>query len=243
MKLYYDLHIHTALSPCGDNQMSPMNIINMALLKGLNIIAITDHNSVKNCLPCLEAAKGKDILVIPGMEIQTKEEVHLLCLFKNIEAALKFGHSIDGLIPDVPNKPDFFGEQLVFDIDGNVVGRENRLLISSANINIDKVICMVTALDGIVIPAHIDKKNYSIISNLGFLPINIDISTVELSKNCNKQQYINKNKYLEKYNIITNSDAHYLGDISEPLNYMDILNKDIEEVFKFLKSENIKCKG
>jgi len=237
MKLYYDLHIHTALSPCGDNEMSPMNIINMAILKGLDIIAITDHNSVKNCLPCLEAAKGKDILVIPGMEIQTKEEVHLLCLFKNIESALEFGHIIDGLIPDVPNKPDFFGEQLVFDVDGNIVDKENRLLISSANINIDKVFAMVSELDGIVIPAHIDKKNYSIISNLGFLPINIDVAAVELSKNCNKEQYISNNKYLESYNIIINSDAHYLGDISERINYMDISNKNIEEVFKFLKSK------
>ena len=130
MKLFYDLHIHTSLSPCGDNDMSPMNIVNMAIIKGLDVIAITDHNSVKNCLAALETAKEHDILVIPGMEIQTKEEVHLLCLFRDMEAALKFAEIIDPLIPDVANNPDFFGEQIIYDVSGNVVGKEKRLLVS-----------------------------------------------------------------------------------------------------------------
>lgn len=238
MKLYYDLHIHTALSPCGDNDMSPMNIINMAIIKGLDIIAITDHNSVKNCMACLEAAKGQDILVIPGMEIQTKEEVHLLCLFRNIESALEFGDIIDPLIPDIPNNPDFFGEQIIYDKNGNIVDKENRLLVSSVNMNIDGLFSTVSSLNGVVIPAHIDKRNYSIISNLGFLPINLDIGTIELSKNANIDEYISKNKYLAKYNVIINSDAHYLRDISEPVKYMDIETKDIDGFFSFLESKH-----
>ncbi|WP_432408900.1 PHP domain-containing protein [Wukongibacter sp. M2B1] len=234
MKLFYDLHIHSALSPCGDNDMSPMNIVNMSIIKGLDVIAITDHNSVKNCLPCLEAAKGNDIIVIPGMEIQTKEEVHLICLFRDIDCALEFGGIVDELMPDIPNKPDFFGEQLVFDINGNNVDKESRLLVSSVNMSIDKVFSTVGGLNGIVIPAHVDKRNYSIISNLGFLPVNLDIKTIELSKNCNREDFIRKNKYLENYKIITNSDAHYLGDISEPINYMKVESKDIESIFNFL---------
>lgn len=237
MKLYYDFHIHTALSPCGDNEMSPMNIVNMAVIKGLDIIAITDHNSVENCLPCLEAARDKNILVIPGMEIQTKEEVHLLCLFKDIDGALEFGHKINDFIPNITNKPDFFGEQLIFDNENNIIDKENRLLISSVDISIGKVFSMVSKLNGVVIPAHIDKRNYSIISNLGFLPLDLNLTTIEVSKNCNKNDFLNKYKYLDKYNIIINSDAHYLGDISEPTNYMDVDNKDIEEVFKFLKTK------
>lgn len=236
MKLFYDLHIHTALSPCGDNDMSPMNIVNMSIIKGLDVIAITDHNSVKNCLPCLEAAKGNDILVIPGMEIQTKEEVHLICLFRDIGSALEFGEIVDKLMPNIPNKPDFFGEQLVFDIDGNNVDKESRLLVSSVNMGIDKVFSTVIGFNGIVIPAHVDKRNYSIISNLGFLPINLDIKTIEFSKNCNREEFISKNKYLEKYNIIVNSDAHYLRDISEPVNYMEVEAKDIDSIFYFLNS-------
>ncbi|WP_432664219.1 PHP domain-containing protein [Wukongibacter baidiensis] len=235
MKLFYDLHIHTALSPCGDNDMSPMNIINMSIIKGLDVIAITDHNSVKNCIPCLEAAKGNDIIVIPGMEIQTKEEVHLICLFRNIESALQFGEIVDKLIPDVPNKPDFFGEQLVFDVDGNTACKESRLLVSSVNMSIDKVFSTVSELNGVVIPAHVDKRNFSVISNLGFVPFNLDIKIIEFSKKCNREDFISKNKYLEKYKIIVNSDAHYLGDISEPVNYMEVDAKDIDSVFNFLK--------
>ncbi len=234
MRLYYDLHIHTALSPCGDNDMSPMNIINMAMIKGLDIIAITDHNSVRNCLPSIEGAKKKDILVIPGIELQTKEEVHLLCFFRSLESALEFGDVIEDLMPNLDNNPDFFGEQLIFNSNGEVIDRESRLLISSVDISIDNVFSTVSGLDGIVIPAHIDRRSYSIISNLGFLPINLDISTVELSKNCNRDDFVRKNRYLEKYNIIVNSDAHYLGDISEPINYMNIKDKNIDEVFKFL---------
>lgn len=236
MKLFYDLHIHTSLSPCGDNDMSPMNIVNMAIIKGLDVIAITDHNSVKNCLAGLETAKEHDILVIPGMEIQTKEEVHLLCLFRDMDAALKFGEIIDPLIPDVANNPDFFGEQIVYDVNGNLVDKEKRLLVSSVSMNIDSVFSTVASLNGIVIPAHIDKRNYSIISNLGFLPFNLDVTTIELSKNANVEEFISKNKYLEKYNIIVNSDAHYLGDISEPINYLDVKTKDIDGVFDALKS-------
>jgi PHP family Zn ribbon phosphoesterase len=237
MKLYYDLHIHTALSPCGDNDMSPMNIVNMAVIKGLDVIAITDHNSIKNCIPCLEAARDKDILVIPGMEIQTKEEVHLLCLFKNIEEALVFGAKVDELLPNIKNNRDFFGEQLIFDNKNNVIDEEKRLLISSVNISISRVFTMVSQLNGVVVPAHVDKRNYSIISNLGFLPLNIDFTTIEISKNCDKKDYMVKNAYLNNYNVIIDSDAHYLGDISEPINYIDANDKDIEDVFKYLKSK------
>ncbi|RKD27989.1 hypothetical protein SAMN02745883_00387 [Caminicella sporogenes DSM 14501] len=237
MKFYYDLHIHTSLSPCGDRDMTPNNIVNMALLKGLDIIAITDHNSVKNCMPCIEIAESKGLLVIPGMEIQTKEEVHLLCLFKDVYKAVEFEKSINTLIPDIKNKPEFFGEQLIFDIHDNIIGREERLLISSVDITIQQTFKKVKELDGLVIPAHIDKKNFSIISNLGFIPFDLDIKTLEISVHCNKNDLIKEYKYLKRYSFITNSDAHYLGDISERINYMQIENKTIDEVFKFLNRD------
>lgn len=236
MRLFYDLHIHTALSPCGDNDMSPVNIVNMAILKGLDVIAITDHNSVKNCLPCIEVAKNQDLIVIPGMEIQTKEEVHLLCLFKNIKDALRFEDNIENHMPNKLNNPDFFGEQLVFDEKNNIIDKEERLLIASVDFSMNKVFSMVTSLNGVVIPAHLDKKNFSVISNLGFLPNDIKITTIEISKNCNRKKFISDNSYLEKYNIVTNSDAHYLGDISEAENYIEVNKKDIEAVLKFLRA-------
>lgn len=234
MKVYYDLHIHTSLSPCGDSDMTPNNIVNMSILKGLDIIAITDHNSVKNCLSCIEAAKGKDILVIPGMEIQTKEDVHLLCLFKKIEAALEFGSYIDKLIPNIDNDIKLFGEQIIYDMCDNIIGKEKRLLISSVDITINQTFKKVKSLNGLVIPAHIDRRNYSIISNLGFIPFDLDIKVLEVSRLSNRDKLLKQFKYLKKYKFISNSDAHYLGDISEKINYMDIENKTIDEVFNFL---------
>ncbi|MDK2918014.1 MAG: 3,5-nucleoside bisphosphate phosphatase [Candidatus Petromonas sp.] len=239
MNLYYDFHIHTALSPCGDRDMTPNNIVNMATIKGLDAIAITDHNTVRNCLPCVEVAKKTDLTVIPGMEIQTKEEVHLLCMFRNIETAILFEKAIDSHMIKLQNNPKFFGKQLIFDKYDNVIGEEKRLLSSSVNMSINEVFHTLSDMGGIVIPAHIDKKAYSIISNLGFMPMDLGITTVEFSKGCNKEKFIKSNNYIKKYRIIRNSDAHYLGDISERTNYLNVKKKDIHEIFKVLSSQVI----
>lgn len=235
MKIYYDFHIHTALSPCGNEDMNPSNIINMSLLKGLDAIAITDHNSILNCLPCIEAAENKDIIVIPGVEIQSKEEVHLLCLFKSLESAEVFYKEIiENDLKEI-NKVDFFGNQYIFDKNSKIVGEEEKLLITSINMTIKQINLKVKDLDGVVIPAHIDKKNYSIISNLGFIPLDLDVKTIEISNKCDVHELINKNEYLSKYRIIKNSDAHYLGDISEGLNYIEVEEKSIDSIIDKLK--------
>ncbi len=233
MKCYYDLHIHTALSPCGDRAMTPNNIINMAILKGLDIIAITDHNNTVNCKPCIEVAQDKDIIVIPGMELQTKEEVHLICLFKNLNTTEDFQKIINSKIANKYNRPDFFGRQLIFDVYDNIIGEDNRLLMTSINISINEAIKLVTEFEGIVIPAHIDKKAFSIISNLGFIPQDLDITSVEISKGTDFDKFLSSHKYLNKYNIIFNSDAHYLGKISERSNYFNLKEKRIKDLFDY----------
>ncbi len=235
MKLYYDFHIHTALSPCGNEDMSPDNIINMSLLKGLDVIAITDHNTILNCSPCIEAAQNKEILVIPGIEIQTKEEVHLVCLFKSLKTARDF-YEITKQIPGVKNNTDFFGKQYIFDKNSNIVGEEDNLLITSIDMTINQVFSEVEDLSGVVIPAHVDKKNYSIISNLGFLPMDIDIKNIEISTKCDINKFLSENGYLRKYRIIKNSDAHYLGEISERVNYIELEDNNIESIIDYLKS-------
>ncbi|MDQ2085464.1 PHP domain-containing protein [Herbivorax sp. ANBcel31] len=227
MKAYYDLHIHSALSPCSENEMTPNNIVNMAYLKGLNIIAVTDHNSVENCLAVMECAKEKGIIAVPGMELETREEVHLICLFKCIDDALKMQEIVYNSLPDIKNRKDIFGEQIVIDKEDNVIKHVERLLLTAANFGIEEAIQQVSNLDGIVIPAHIDRDSYSIVSNLGMVPDNLNIKFLEISKKCNKQQYSNDKKY-EKYQFIQSSDSHSLEQIQEPVNFIELEEMSVE---------------
>lgn len=234
MKLAVDLHIHTALSPCGDETMTPNNIIGMCLLKGLDVIAITDHNSVENCGACLETAHNKDIVVIPGMEVQTKEEVHLICLFRDMLSAFDFQDIIYDRLTHKENLSKIFGRQLVFNAHDEVIKENTKMLISSANISINEVFDKVHKTKGIVIPAHVDKSVYSIITNLGFIPMELAMKTLEVSKSCNITQLQKKYPYLNKYRLIRNSDAHYLGDILERESFIESKDKTIDRIFDAL---------
>jgi len=228
MKYAVDLHIHTALSPCSENEMTPNNIVNMAKLKGLDIIAVTDHNSARNCRVAVECSKDSGVLVIPGMEIETKEEIHVVCLFPDCESALKMQAVIEKHLPDMQNEEELFGEQLVFDAIDNVIETEKRMLLTAVDLDIDEIFKRVKELGGALIPAHVDRNSYSIISNLGMIPDNLGIKYIELSKSCNNQVFLSKNPTLNKYNIIKSSDAHNLGDISEREHFIDIEDNNIE---------------
>ncbi|MFZ5965946.1 MAG: PHP domain-containing protein [Bacillota bacterium] len=236
MKVAFDLHIHTALSPCGDNDMTPNNIVNMSILKGLDVIAVTDHNSAENCKSCLQAAEGKDIIVIPGMELQTREEVHLLCLFQSLDAVLDFQNLIYSKATNEKNSEKLFGKQLIFDAEDHIIGTLDKLLISSINISVKDACQEVLLRDGIVIPAHVDKSTYSMIANLGFIPPNLPIKSIEIANKSNQDVFLQKNSYLKKYNVIHNSDAHYLWHISEKENFLEVQEKHIESIFKVLNS-------
>ena len=229
MKLYYDLHIHSALSPCGDNDMTPNNIVNMSILKGLDAIAVTDHNSCGNVRAVLKAA-GDNLLVIPGMEIETAEEVHIVCYFKDIESAEKMQELVWESLPDIKNRPEIFGRQLYMNELDETVGEEERLLVNATPLDIYSVFENVQKLGGVAVPAHIDRTSYSIISNLGFIMPDLNITAVEITKK-NLDKW--KAEYNE-YNIITNSDAHYLEDISERENCIEILGKTTKEFLDFL---------
>ncbi len=229
MKLYYDLHIHSALSPCGDNDMTPNNIVNMALLKGLSVIAVADHNSAGNVRAVTNAAKDS-LLVIPAMEVTTSEEVHVLCYFPTVEAAEDMGNYIYSNLPDIKNKADIFGNQYYLDEEDEIKGEEERLLISATQLSIYKVREACRKRGGIMVPAHIDKESYSIHSNLGFMPPDLEVGAIEITER-NKEKM--EELYPEKTKII-DSDAHYLEDISEPLHALDNLNKNIGEILEFL---------
>lgn len=232
MKCYYDFHIHTALSPCGDDDMTPNNIVNMAVLKGLDAIAITDHNSAKNVPACIECAKDKPLVVIPGMEIETSEEIHMLALFDNTDALMQLDRIVSENLPGIKNREDIFGEQIIYDSNDNSIGREENMLVTATALDIAAAAGVVRQLGGVAIPAHIDKSSYSIVSNLGFIPDEQEFSAVEV-KDPLKIDKLSESNKLDKYLIIHNSDAHYLWDIHEKeffvnvdnISELDIINK------------------
>lgn len=231
MEFAVDFHIHSALSPCGDEDMTPGNIVNMALLKGLDIIAVTDHNSCANLPAVLDVAKENGLMVIPGMEVQTKEEVHILCLFKRFEGAVKFAEIVYNSLPDIRNSEEVFGSQLVFNSKDEIVGKEDKLLLSSTVLSVNDVFVLVRGLGGICIPAHVDRPGFSIIANLGFIPPNLKVKTIEISKRNTPEAVLKKYPFLDKYQHIISSDAHYLQDISEREFFVELDCLSVSELF------------
>lgn len=229
MKCFYDLHIHSALSPCADNDMTPNNIVNMALIKGLDIIAVTDHNSCANLRAVMEVAEGQ-LCVIPGMEIETSEEVHVVCYFPTLEIAEEFSEFVDTHLPMIENQPDIFGEQLILDAEDEIIGHKDKLLVNATDLDIYEVFEAVKKRGGVAVPAHIDRSSYSILSNLGFLPPDLSAGVLEITP---KARDLLSENYPEHL-ILSNSDAHYLEDISEPVFTIDILSKNPKDFVDFL---------
>lgn len=229
MKYYYDLHIHSALSPCGDMDMTPNNIVNMSVIKGLDIIAISDHNSVGNVRSAMEVAKDKPIVVVPAMEIETSEEVHMLCLFPDIDSAEKAEAELKTKFPFIKNRPEIFGEQVFMDSEDEITGYEEQLLVTATTLAIDDVKALADKVGGVAIPAHVDRSSYSVLSNLGVLP-NIGFNAIEVSKKTTPENY----EYLHK-KIIQNSDAHYLEDISEPEQQIELTECTAQALISHLK--------
>ncbi len=231
MKFAVDFHIHTALSPCGDEDMTPCNIVNMAILKGLDIIAVTDHNSCSNLPAVMEAAKENGLMVIPGMEVQTKEEVHILCLFKRMEGAMKFAEIVYNSLPNIKNNEEIFGRQLIFNNLDEIVAKEDKLLLSSTVLSVNDVFILVRGLGGICIPAHVDRQGFSIITNLGFIPPDLKVKTIEISKKSTPETVLRKYPFLNKFKYIVSSDAHYLQDISEREFFIELDFLSVSELF------------
>ena len=154
---YYDLHTHSCLSPCGGEDSTPASIAGMAKLAGLDIIALTDHNSAKNCPALFKAAREYGIVPVAGMELTTSEDIHAVCLFENLEDALLFDQEVDTRRMKIPNRPDIFGEQQILDEDDNEIGSVDTLLTVATDISIDGVRDIVEKFGGVCYPAHIDR--------------------------------------------------------------------------------------
>ncbi len=232
IRCFYDLHIHSALSPCASNEMTPNNIINMALLKKLDIIAVTDHNSAKNIGAMLKVAKNKNIIVIPGIEVETYEGIHMLCLFRSLMDVNIFDKIVYRNLPKARNNENVFGEQIILDEDDKLCCKEMKMLLSSTNIKFNELLKLVHLANGLIFCAHIERPKNSIINILGFIPENSNIDGVEIIKSNN--QFI-KDKINSRYRIIHNSDAHYLGDICENINEIYLREKSISSFFDYFR--------
>ena len=233
--LFYDLHIHSCLSPCGDEDMTPNNIVNMALLKGLDLIALTDHNSCKNCPAVLEVAKDTPLTVLPGMELTTAEEIHLVFLFPQLEQAMAFDQYVYERLLPVKNKPAVFGRQLLLDAGDNLVGEEPLLLINATSISVDEAPALAARFGGLVWPAHIDRPSNSILSALGFIPPELGFTAVEVA---NPAAFFAQHNPLggQKYHLLTCSDAHRLGDIAEAEHTLPLKAPTFEALAAYLKN-------
>jgi PHP family Zn ribbon phosphoesterase len=241
MKAAVDLHIHSALSPCADDDMTPNNIVNMARLKGLDAIAITDHNSCDNVEAAMAAAantaaaggyalsRPRSILVVPGMEVQTREEIHLLCYFTGLDDLYRFDEMVRAHMKPIANVPDIFGRQLIFNEKDEITGERSESLITSLTFSLEEAVDAALSCSGAVVPAHINRPSFSIISQLGFLPPNFHFRTFEFS-----QEYPIDMKQYAGYKMITSSDAHYLGDILERNVYIYLENMSLNDIYGHL---------
>lgn len=220
-RYYYDLHTHSCLSPCGDDDNTPNNVVGMAKLCGIDILALTDHNSCKNCPAFFEAAEKYNIIPIAGMELTTSEDIHVVCLFEHLEDALAFDARVDAGRMKIPNRPDIFGRQCILDGEDNLIGEEKDLLINATDISISEVKQIVEEFGGICYPAHIDKESNGIIAILGSLPQDDPFDYYELHNSNNIEEY--STKYgVPKDRFIVSSDAHYLTDFRDMENYFEM---------------------
>ena len=235
-KYSYDLHLHSCLSPCGDEDMTPANIVGMAAIKELDIIAVTDHNCCLNCEAVMEEAKEYGILVVPGMELTTKEEVHVLCLFEDLENAINFNQYVYSELNQMKNRVEIFGRQEIYLARDKKAGEEEMLLIQSTRISFDYVYSLVNQYKGIMIPAHIDKNSHSLLYNLGFIPPDSLFTCVEIKDKSKQIKLCEEHSYLKQCNIISNSDAHYLRDINEAVNHIELEEKSVQALFQVLNT-------
>ena len=230
-KYYYDLHIHSCLSPCADNDMTPNNIAGMAAIKGLNLLALTDHNSAKNCPAFFEACKRQGIVPIAGMELSTAEDIHIVCLFEKLEDAMRFDQEIEKHLMPIKNRPEIFGDQLILDGEDEPIGEEENLLISATDLPIDEAVTLARSYGAHVHPAHIDRESNGIVAVLGDVPTEYNFDVFELRERENMAKLASVVEELNEDTILVCSDAHHLWDISEAENYVMLEDEPYSSAF------------
>jgi len=237
-KLKADLHIHTCLSPCGDLEMSPKNIVNQAKTKNIDILGICDHNSAENTPALRKAAQKYKIQVLPGIEVTTQEEVHILALFNKISSVSELQKIIYKNLPG-ENDDKTFGIQVAVNEAGEVLHFNNHLLIGATTLSLEEVIKIIHSLDGLAIASHIDRSAFSLISQLGFIPNNIELDALEVSPLISLSEA--KKRYKPKLPLVCFSDAHFIKEIGQCYTFFYIEKTSVQEIKKaFLNQEGRK---
>ena len=226
-----DLHVHTLLSPCAAVEMTPRNIVMNAAQNGINLIAVTDHNVSGNVMAALRAGAHYDVKVWPGIEVETKEGGHVVALFDSLAKLCAFQNIIDDNMLPVKNDIDKFGRQFIVDEEDNFVTEEERLLLTSIELDVHRIVLHVEQLGGVCIAAHIDRPAYSLLSYLGFIPASSGLAAVEISRN-SLRELTEKKLACRVGNLpyVTNSDSHSIeAFLTGPKNHIYMKEATIKE--------------
>ncbi len=217
-KYYYDLHVHSCLSPCGDDESTPNSIAGMATLNGLNVVALTDHNTTRNCPGFFEAAKRHGIIPIAGMELTTAEDIHVIFLFEDLKTALKFDEDLQDKRILIDNRVDVYGEQMIMNGNDEIIGIEKHLLSNATTISVDDCPKLAEKYGAICYPAHIDRQANGIIAILGTFPDIKGFKVFELNDG-EKEEELRKTYDLGNRKCVVSSDAHYLWNMRDENRY------------------------
>ncbi len=233
-----DLHIHTLLSPCGDLEMSPANIVSLACQRGLDIIGITDHNTTKQCELVWKLAQKTNLTVFPGCEMTSREEVHCLGLFEDFDALRIFQDYLDQHLTIIPHNAELFGYQVLVDENEDILEKLDYYLGASLDVSIEEVEHKVHELSGIFIPAHIDRPRNSLFSQLGFFPPELRVDALQISKLAEEETIRDKYKINQNTTIVKFSDTHFPADLGKIYTNFEMENATFSEIKKALHRED-----
>ncbi len=230
-----DLHVHTCLSPCADLEMSPKAIAEQARIREIDILGICDHNSAENVAALVKAAEAYKISVLPGLEITSQEEVHVLALFDELEPALELQEIIYRNLPG-ENDEDAFGMQVVVNAEGEVLRFSNKLLIGASTLTVEEVTETIHSLNGLAIASHIDREGFSLIGQLGFVPEHLELDALEISPAVGYEEALAR--FSPRLPLTCASDAHFLRDIGAGFTSFRIKEPTTKEIRKALLGED-----
>ena len=220
--------------------MSPLNIIKRAKELKLDVIAITDHNSIFNSFPSKRLGEREGIKVLLGMEAQTLEEVHILTLFDNENSIEKFYSEVYAFLPELENDPEYFGDQLIVDEEENILREEKKLLANSLELSIEELTELVKKYGGYVIPSHIERDRFGLLTNLYKIPDSLKECVFEISYNASLNELFNFYPFLKNFPFISNSDAHYLSDMGRAYTQFEVSEISLNEIYSAAKEGRYK---
>ena len=225
MTLSVDLHIHSCLSPCADDDMTPYHIAAVASIRGLDAIAVTDHNACANSRACAQACADFGVLFVPGVEVTTLEDVHALCYFPSLDILEDFCALLQQNQQMIPNRASFFGNQIIMDLEDQPAGECTRWLLQAVELSVETIEREARTRGGVLVPAHIDRGSSSLLANLGFIPPTLQAKVMEVCTD---------HEHATKFCTIRSSDAHHLQDILEIGSPLSVSECSVLEIVHFL---------